>query len=73
MAEMIACAEPYDQAEQLWSTMMFDYIPHYEHYSSSLKKPYGYDPSKMIRPIVGDGISLMGMINNPKNDSMTFN
>lgn len=51
MAEIIACAEPYDHAEHFWSTMMFDYIPHYERLASGLKKPFGYDPSKMIRPI----------------------
>lgn len=51
MAEILACAEPYDHAEHFWSCMMFDYIPHYEKLASSLKKPFGYDPSKMIRPI----------------------
>lgn len=53
MAEIIACAEPYDHAEQFWSTMMFDYIPGYEKLASSLKKPFGYDPSRMIRPVSG--------------------
>lgn len=53
MAEIIACAEPYDHAEHFWSAMMFDYIPKYEKLASSLKKPFGYDPSKMIRPITG--------------------
>ena len=51
MAEIIACAEPYDQTEQFWSAMMFDYIPSYEKMSSALKIPFGFDPSKMIRPI----------------------
>ena len=51
MAEIIACAEPYDHAENFWSAMMFDYIPRYEKLASALKKPYGYDPSGMIRPI----------------------
>ena len=51
MAEIIACAEPYDHAEQFWSSMMFDYIPRYEKMASDLKRPFGYDPSKMIRPI----------------------
>ena len=53
MGEIISCAEPYDNAEQLWWTMMFSFIPHYEKYSSSLKKPYGFDPSKIIRPVGG--------------------
>ena len=53
MAEIISCAEPYEVAELFWSTTMFHFIPHYEKYSSSLKKPYGYDPSKIIRPVGG--------------------
>lgn len=61
MAEIITCAEPYDHAEHFWSTMMFEYIPHYERYASQLKKPFGYDPSKMIRPMVGGGVSVMPM------------
>ena len=59
MGEIISCAEPYDNAEQLWSTMMFSFIPHYERYSSSLKKPYGFDPSNIIRPI--SGVFPMGL------------
>lgn len=59
MGEIISCAEPYDNAEQLWSTMMFSFIPHYEKYSSSLKKPYGFDPSKIIRPV--GGVFPMGL------------
>lgn len=51
MGEIISCAQPYDHAEQLWYSLMFDYIPHYEKFSSKLKRPYGFDPSKMIRPI----------------------
>ena len=59
MGEIISCAEPYDNAEQLWCTMMFSFIPHYEKYSSSLKKPYGFDPSNIIRPI--SGVFPMGL------------
>ena len=61
MGEIMACAEPYDNAEEFWSAMMFACIPHYESYASSLKKPYGFDPKKMIRPITGvfpGGLSL---------------
>ncbi|MBR5403254.1 MAG: hypothetical protein IK113_03400 [Bacteroidales bacterium] len=59
MAEIISCAEPYETAELFWSTMMFSFIPHYEKYSSSLKKPYGFDPSNIIRPI--SGVFPMGL------------
>jgi len=59
-AEVITCAEPYDNAEHLWAALMFDYIPHYEKFADKLKIPYGYDPSRIIRPIIGgSGISTM--------------
>lgn len=51
MAEVMACAEPYDNAEHLWSALMFDYIPYYEKFANKLKTPYGYDPTHIIRPI----------------------
>lgn len=55
MAEMCACAEPYMQAEEFWSTMMFNFIPQHEKYADSLKVKYGYDPDSKQRPItMGD-------------------
>ena len=51
MAEIITCAEPYEGAEQLWSSLMFEYLPHYERYADQLKVPHGYDPSKKTRPL----------------------
>ena len=53
MAEIIACAEPYEVAEEFWSTMMFSYIPNYEKFASKLKRPFGYDSRKMKRPVTG--------------------
>lgn len=61
MAEIIATAEPYDHAENLWYALMFDYIPRYEKLADRLKIPFGYDPSKIVRPITGDGTSIMRM------------
>ena len=62
MAEIMACAEPYDHAEQFWWTMMFNYLPHYEKFANKLKRPFGYDPSKIIRPkTFGGGTSVMPM------------
>lgn len=61
MAEMLSCAEPYQQAEEFWYTMMFDHIPYYESFATGLKIPYGYDHTKMVRPITGvfpNGLSL---------------
>ena len=55
MAEMCTCAQPYSQAEEFWSTMMFSFIPHYEKFSSSLKQKYGFKPGDVVRPFtVGD-------------------
>jgi len=53
MAEILSCAEPYSRAEEFWSMMMFDYIPLNEKFASDLKRPFGYNPDKMIRPITG--------------------
>lgn len=63
MAEIITCAEPYEGVEQLWHSMMFDYMPHYERYSDQLKVPYGYNPSKKIRPLAVD--SKKGIVSLP--------
>jgi hypothetical protein len=63
MAEIITCAEPYEGVEQLWDSMMFYYVPHYERYSDQLKVPYGYDPSKTIRPLAMD--SRQGIVSLP--------
>lgn len=60
MGEIISCAQPYDHAEQFWHTMMFEFIPHYEKFSTKLKRPYGFDSSKVIRPItIGGPEALM--------------
>ena len=60
MAEIIACAQPYDNAEELWSTLMFSYIPQYEKFADNLKKPYGFDPSRVIRPVsIGNPSAFM--------------
>ena len=45
MAEIIATAEPYDHAENLWHALMFDYIPRYEKLADRLEIPFGFDPS----------------------------
>ena len=50
MAEIIACAQPYSQMEELWSHMMFETIPHYEKYAEKVKKEQGIHPGKVIRP-----------------------
>lgn len=53
MAEIMACAEPYERAEEFWSTMMFGYIPYFEKYAAKLKNKYGYDSSRITRPVSG--------------------
>lgn len=60
MAEIAATAEPYDMAEQFWSTMMFSYIPYYEKYCNKIKEPYGFNPNAVTRPItMGDPKGFM--------------
>ena len=51
MLEICACAEPYAQAEEFWSFMMFDCIPSNEKFADSLKEKYGYVPETKERPI----------------------
>lgn len=55
LAETISGAQPYDSAEQLWSTMMFSFIPRYESFADKLKKPYGFNPADVTRPITVPG------------------
>ncbi len=62
MAEMCACSEPYVQAEEFWSMMMFDFIPYIEKYADSLKTKFGYDPDAKQRPFVAGDTSLFGKI-----------
>ncbi|MBO4671469.1 MAG: hypothetical protein J5640_06470 [Bacteroidales bacterium] len=52
MAEIAATAEPYNMAEEFWSTMMFSYLPHYEKFCDKVKSPYGFDTKLVIRPKV---------------------
>ena len=63
MAEIITCAEPYQGIEELWYSMMFHYLPHYERYSDQLKVPYGYNPSNKVRPLSMD--SQQGIVSIP--------
>ncbi|MBQ9192513.1 MAG: hypothetical protein IJ156_02185 [Bacteroidales bacterium] len=52
MAEMLGCSQPYDQAEEFWSAMMFHAIPQYEDFAARIKRPYGFDDRAVVRPIV---------------------
>lgn len=52
MAEVISCASPYENAEDLWGALMFDFIPKYEAFASKLKIPFGFRPDKIQRPLV---------------------
>ena len=61
MLEMCACAAPYEQAEEFWSTMMFDCIPASEKYANPMKAKYRFDASNMVRPKVMGGTSIMSM------------
>ena len=50
MVEILSCAQPYSQAEEYWSTMMFSFIPLYEKAASIMKTPYGFKDKEVIRP-----------------------
>ena len=69
MAETAAVDEPYISVEEFWNTMMFGFLPFYEAYFTSVKKPYGIDQSGLTRPVVteGDGISPMTSIFTPNS------
>lgn len=59
MAEMLGSAQPYEQAEEFWSLMMFDTIPQFESYAADIKKPYGFSSRKVVRPeILSPGTSI---------------
>ena len=58
-AEILATAEPYKMAEEFWATMMFNFIPHYETYGNKLKRPFGFDPKSITKPIVGGPFNMM--------------
>ena len=55
MAEIMSCAQPYEQAEEFWSTMMFSFIPQHEKFANRLKKPFGVNPKDIVRPITFGG------------------
>ena len=61
MAEICTCAQPYSQAEEFWSTMMFSFIPHYEIFSSSLKQKYGFKPGDVVRPYTFGDTSIFNL------------
>lgn len=51
IAEIISSPEPFKVTEDFWFSMMHTEIPRFEHFADGLKKPYGYDSSKIERPI----------------------
>ena len=53
MAEILGCAQPYEHAEEFWSLMMFNTIPHFEEFAAAIKKPYGFNERSVTRPLVG--------------------
>lgn len=64
MAEIAACAEPYSQAEELWTTLMYSFIPHSELICNPLKEQYGFDPKGVTRPIMYTDPAFMMMTKN---------
>ena len=50
MTGVVACAEPYCEAEDMWSTLMFSFIPQFEKRAAAIKRKYGFDDSGITRP-----------------------
>ena len=71
IAEILGCAQPYDQAEEFWSLMMFHTIPQLEKFAAAIKKRYGFDDCAVRRPYIGgtlpDGTLVGGPAGSPEN------
>ena len=66
MAGATACAEPYCEAEEMWSTLMFSFIPDHEKHAAKLKRRYGFDDRNITRPFTegsfpGNGLWAMDL------------
>ncbi len=61
MAEMCACAEPYSQAEEFWSVMMFSLIPHLEDYAKQEKQKYAKYSGAQQKPLTYVNTSLFNL------------
>ncbi|MCR4910087.1 MAG: hypothetical protein K5909_02265 [Bacteroidales bacterium] len=61
MTEMCACAEPYSQAEELWSTMMFSLIPLLEDYLKQEKQKYANYSGAKQKPISFGNTSMFNL------------
>lgn len=61
MAEMCACAEPYSQAEEFWSIMMFSLIPRIEDYAKQEKQKYAKYSGAQQKPLTYVNTSLFNL------------
>jgi len=53
MAEVVATAQPYEQAENFWENMMFHTIPQFEDFAARIKERYGFESDAVVRPLTG--------------------
>lgn len=53
MAEILATAQPYEQVESFWESMMFHTIPQWEEFAAKIKRPYGFNSRAVVRPLTG--------------------
>lgn len=51
MANIACDAQPYENIDQLFLTMMHNYLPRYEKYCNKLKSKYGVDAANMVKPV----------------------
>ena len=71
IAEILGCAQPYDQAEELWSLLVFHTIPQFEHYAAAIKKRYGFDDRTVTRPYIGGTLPDGTLVGGPAGGPMT--
>lgn len=61
MTEICACAEPYSQAEEFWSMMMFSLIPLLEDYLKKEKQKYAKYSGAKQKPISFGNTSMFDL------------
>lgn len=61
MAEMCACAEPYSQAEEFWSVMMFNLIPRIEDFAKQEKQKYAKYSGAKQKPLTFGDASMFNL------------
>lgn len=70
VAEIMACADPYDRAEEFWGLMIFHTIPQFEHEAAAIKRQYGFNDRSVSRPWIGGTLPDGRMVGGPAGGPM---